>query len=223
MNTHPTHAQQFAVEYARGAVPAMLKAIRAAKRDTRLIVAGVLAITYPHQALWLTTIAGVGVLGWVIPAVVDLAMLRMLGIVQTTGMRTQAKRAALVMTGLLATMSAIVNVAVPGAWAARAIFGALVLMAAGVKIVTSLVGPDFAEIEQAEQSIAPAAAAVDEAEKARRSEAARKGQETKARKAAEAAAKKEAANAKRRASIDRPVSPATVAEIDAIGQNAAYL
>lgn len=148
-----TLTQQFAAEYAKGVVPAMLKAVTAAKRDTRLIVAGVLAITYPHQALWVTTIHGVGWLGWIIPAVVDLAMLRMLGIVQTTGMRRQAKTAALVMTGLLAVMSAAVNVAAPAALAARAIFGALVLMAAGVKVVTSLVGPDFAAIEATETAV----------------------------------------------------------------------
>lgn len=162
-----TLTQQFAEQYAKGVVPAMLKTIKAAKRDTRLILAGVLAITYPHQAMFLSTVHGIGVLGWIIPAVVDLAMLRMLGIVQTTGMRTPAKRAALVMTGVLGAISAAVNVAAPAAWAARGIFGALVLVAVGVKFVTALVGPDFAAIEATETA---ATATVGEAKAGRRCE-----------------------------------------------------
>lgn len=193
-----TLTQQFAAEYARGVVPAMLKTITAAKRDTRLIVAGVLAITYPHQALWLTTIEGVGPLGWIIPAVVDLAMLRMLGIVQTTGMRPPARTAALVMTGLLATMSAAVNIAAPGAGAARAIFGALVLMAAGVKVVTSLVGPDFTAIEATEAQHIAAAQTTPAGPDPKRSEAARRGAQTRRDNAARAATEKAAAAAARR-------------------------
>jgi len=174
MNTTSLTAE-FRAEYAKGVVPAMLKAIKAAKRDTRLIVLAVLAITYHHQAHWLTTIDGIGILGWVIPAVVDISMLRMLGIVQTAGMKFPAKRGALKMFAALAVMSAAVNVAAPGAVAARLIFGALVLIAAGVKVVASLVGPDFDEMEQNETAVqATPATEVDEAERARRSEIARK-------------------------------------------------
>lgn len=204
VNTTQSLAQQFAAEYAKGVVPAMLKAIGAAKRDTRLIVAAVLAITYPHQALWLTTIYGIGILGWAIPAVVDLAMLRMLGIVQTVGMNRGAKKAALSMTAVLALMSGTVNISVPGEWAARIIFAALVLIAAGVKIVTALVGPDFTAMEQAEQSIAPAAPVVDDETKARRSAAAQKAAATRKANAEAAAAK---AKRRPRKPVSAPVSP----------------
>jgi len=193
--------QQFRTEYARGVVPAMLKAIKAAKRDTRLIVLAVLAITYHHQAHWLTTIEGIGILGWVIPAVVDISMLRMLGIVQTAGMRPAAKRGALRMFGVLAVMSAAVNVAAPGAIAARLIFGALVLIAAGVKVIASLVGPDFDEMEQSETAAQPTTvtAEIDEEAAQRRRQSAAKGVETRRQRKAEADAKAEAKRAERRA------------------------
>lgn len=188
MNTTASLTQQFRAEYAQGVVPAMLKAIKAAQRDTRLIVLAVLAITYHHQAHWLTTIEGIGILGWVIPAVVDISMLRMLGIVQTAGMKRPAKTGALKMFAALAVMSAAVNIAAPGAVAARAIFGALVLIAAGVKVVASLVGPDFDEMEQSETAaqVAPAAPEVDEEAVERRRAAALKGAETRRQRKADA-------------------------------------
>lgn len=182
-----TLTQQYAAELAKGVVPGILKAIKAAKRDTRLIVAAVLAITYYHQAHWLSTIDGIGHLGYAIPLVVDLAMLRMLGIVQTVGMRQPAKTGALVLTGFLAAMSGAVNVAAPGAIAARMIFGALVVMAAGVKVVTALVGPDLDAMEAQETTVAATVApTVDlaeqarvDAERAKRQAAAAKGAATK--------------------------------------------
>jgi len=191
--------QKFRAEYAKGIVPAMLKAIKAAKRDTTIIVGAVLAITYKHQAAWLSTIDGIGILGWVIPAVIDLAMLRMLGIVQTAGMKRPAKRGALAVFGLLAAMSAAVNIAAPGAVAARVIFGALVVVAAAVKVVAALVGPDFDEMEATETAAQGAAPAdVDEVDAelvAKRKAAAAKGvatrKEREAREAAEKAAKAE--------------------------------
>lgn len=208
-----TLTQKFRDEYSKGIVPAMLKAIDAAKRDTRIIVVAVLAITYKHQAAWLSTIDGIGILGWVIPAVVDLAMLRMLGIVQTTGMRRPAKRGALAVFGLLATMSAAVNVAAPGAVAARVIFGALVAVAAGVKIVAALVGPDFDEMEATEVAVQVAPAEVDEerramlSERAKRAAATRKEREQ--REAAEKAAKLEQRRLNREAKKLEALAPSS--------------
>lgn len=192
-----TLAQQFAAEYAKGVVPAMLKAINAARRDTRIIVAGVLAITYPHQTIWLTSLHGLEILGYAVPAVVDLAMLRMLGIVQTVGMRRPAKFSALVMAGVLGTMSGAVNVAAPADPAVRAIFGALVLVAVGVKIVTSLVGPDFAAIE-ATETLATTAITVTAGPDPVRSERARRAAQTRRDNAAREAAEKAAAAETRR-------------------------
>lgn len=204
MNTTASLTQQFRTEYARGVVPAMLKAIKAAKRDTRLIVLAVLAITYSHQAHWLTTIDGIGWLGWVIPAVVDVAMLRMLGIVQTTGMKLAAKRGALKMFAALAVMSAAVNIAAPGAIAARAIFGALVLIAAGVKVVAALVGPDFDEMEQSENAAQATPSAPDEEELARQAAEAKKERERENRRVRELVRRE---MAKLEAAAAMPVSP----------------
>lgn len=157
MSTAQSMTAKFARAYARGAVPAMLKTIKEAKRDSRIIVAGVLAITYWHVASHLATVPGIGPLGYAIPLVVDLGMLRMLGIVQTIGMRRPAKIAALIMTGVAGLASAALNITGPGALMARMVFGALVVFAIGIKIVVSLIGPDFAAIGDAETQASTAA------------------------------------------------------------------
>jgi hypothetical protein len=151
-----TLTQQFRTEYAKGVVPAMLKSIKAAYRDTRIIVAGVLTITYPHQALFLSHVKGVSFLGWIIPLVIDLALLRLVGLMQTVGMCQPAKTAAKRMVVFLGLISATINVAAPAAVAARALFGVLVVVAVGMKVVTSKIGPDFAEIEAQETAVAVA-------------------------------------------------------------------
>lgn len=207
-----TLTQKFRDEYSKGIVPAMLKAIDAAKRDTRIIVVAVLAITYKHQAAWLSTIDGIGILGWVIPAVVDLAMLRMLGIVQTTGMRRPAKRGALAVFGLLATMSAAVNVAAPGAVAARVIFGALVAVAAGVKIVAALVGPDFDEMEATEVATQVVPAESRKLDPQVAAERAAKARATKERKRFESLTPAQKAAETKRRKAAEPVSPAWAIE-----------
>jgi len=159
MTTAPqTKTQQFAAQYTENVVPNMLKTIKKTHRTTKLIMAGVLAITYPHQAGFLASVEGVDKLGYLIPAVIDLSMLSMVGITQTIGMRRNAKIGALVMTGVLGAISGTVNAAAPAVLFARIIFTALVLVAVGVKIVSSLVGPDFNAIEAAETSSAPASA-----------------------------------------------------------------
>ncbi len=228
--TAMTLTQKFRTEYAKGIVPAMLKAIKAAKRDTTIIVGAVLAITYKHQAAWLSTIDGIGWLGWIIPAVIDLAMLRMLGIVQTAGMKRPAKRGALAVFGLLATMSAAVNIAAPGAVAARVIFGALVIVAASVKVVAALVGPDFDEMEATETAIQVAAPAVDEARKAMLSERARQGAATRKENAAKAEAKREEQrearrlrDAARRLAEAAPISPTGPATVLSAADQAALV
>lgn len=227
-STTPSLARQFAVEYARGVVPGMLHQIKAAKRDTRLIVAAVLAIIYPHQAMWLTTIHGVDRLGWAIPLVVDLAMLRCLGIVQTVSVRRPAKVAALVMAGVLGTMSGTVNISVPGAVAARAIFGALVLVAVGMKVVTSLVGPDFRSMEAAEQdAVKPELTPQQKAAATRaanlRALAAMTPQQRGAVKRRQNAAKKAAAVATAPVSPGRAPVTLTEAESDAFASTVGYL
>lgn len=139
--------QQFAAEYAKGAVPAMLKAIKNSKWKTRLIMTGVFAVTYKHQADFLSADESIGELGWVIPGINDLAMLTMVEILQTPGMSRDAKRGAAWMLGLCGTLSATVNVAAPGTLLARAVFGLLVVIVVGLKLVTARIKPDFSELE----------------------------------------------------------------------------
>ncbi len=155
--TPPSLTQQFAAEYAHGAVPAMLRTIRNTKRLTLLILAGVMAISYPHQAMFLTTVHGVGWLGWIIPLVVDLALLTMVNIVQTIGMARPAKHAATLMIVFCGLLSAVINVAAPAALMARVIFGCIVGVAIGVKVVASKISPDFAAIEAKETEALTAA------------------------------------------------------------------
>lgn len=223
MNTQPTTlAQQFAAEYAKGVVPGILKALDSGKKRTKGLLYLVMAVTYWHVASFLIWHTAFGWFGLAVPAIIDLGMIQMLDILQTKGMHRQAKRFATGAAGVLGLISGTFNViAADDAFTAFG-FASLVVVAIGTKVAVSLMRPDFAEIEQAEQQAAPTTV-VDEEAKARRAEAARKGQETKARKAAEAARKAEEAKARRRARIDRPVSPATVAEIDSAFEPSAYL
>lgn len=145
-----TLTQQFADEYARGIVPAMMKAIGNSKWKTRLIMIGVFAVTYTHQAKFLAADPSIGWLGWVIPGINDLAMLTMVEILQTPGMSRDAKRGAAVMLGVCGGLSATVNVAAPGTMLARVVFGVLVAILVGAKLVTARIKPDFSEFERHE-------------------------------------------------------------------------
>lgn len=154
MNATTTLTQQFRTEFAKGVVPAILKTIKNAKWKTVAILVGVMAISYPHQAKYLSTDPSFGKLAYVIPLVIDGAMLTLVGIVQTVGMRRDAKRAALVMVVVCGAISAGINIAAPGTLFARIIFGLIVLVAVGVKWAASKMGPDFTEIEQREVELA---------------------------------------------------------------------
>lgn len=152
-----TLTQQFADEYARGVVPAMMKAIGNSKWKTRLIMIGVFAVTYTHQAHFLAADPSIGLLGWVIPGINDLAMLTMVEILQTPGMSRDAKRGAAVMLAVCGGLSATVNVAAPGTLLARVVFGVLVAIVVGLKLVTARIKPDFSEFERHEAEATGAA------------------------------------------------------------------
>jgi len=143
-------SQQFADEYAKGVVPALLKAIKNSKWKTRLIMTGVFAVTYKHQADFLVADESIGALGWVIPGINDLAMLTMVEILQTPGMSRDAKKGAAWMLGICGGLSATVNVAAPGTLLARIVFGTLVAIIVGLKLVTARIKPDFSDLEQHE-------------------------------------------------------------------------
>ncbi|WP_229072310.1 hypothetical protein [Actinoplanes sp. DH11] len=204
-----TLTQQFAEEYAKGAVPGMLRAIRTIKRANNLILVGALAASYLHQAHFLVSL-GAGMFAWIVPAVFDLAMLSMLTVSQTPGMAADAKRAAMKILAVVVIISAAVNFAAPGPLGLRVIFALVVGLVAGVEWVAAKIRPDFAAIEarevEAVADIRPGRRLDPEVAKARAAKAAatrRANQQAaaKAARTAEEAARTRAAKAAERARV----------------------
>jgi hypothetical protein len=204
--TQATLTQQFATEYAKGAVPGMLRAIRTIKRANSLILIGALTASYLHQAHYLAAL-GAGMFAWIVPAVFDLAMLSMLTITQTTGMAVDAKRAAMKILVVVVTISAAVNFAAPGPLGLRVIFALVVGLVAGVEWVAAKIRPDFAAIEEREVSVItevrPQRRLDPEVAKARAAKAAETRRANQAAKAAEEAARAEAARARAARAAER--------------------
>lgn len=202
-----TLAQQFATDYAKGVVPAALDALKLVKRNTKRIAMLALAVSTPHQALYLfglghphgalDVIAAV-FFAVLIPLTIDLGIITSLAVTQTVGIAKRAKRRALIVLALLVAASATVNVLAEGPIVVRALTAFTAVVLALVEWMAAAIAPDFTELEQAEASAAPAVAVVDEAAAERRRAAARKGAATKAAKAAKAKAERDAANERRR-------------------------
>ena len=158
--TPQTLTQQFAAEYAAGAVPAMLKTIRNATKYNKVILGGAMATSYAHQATFLAA-AGAGPFGFVLPLLFDVTMVFMLSIIKTVGMARDAKRAAAVVFTLVALVSGFINAAAPGSVGMRALYAFVVALVIGVEWVAGKIRPDFDAIEarEAEISTTPAPAA----------------------------------------------------------------
>ncbi|MDI6098105.1 hypothetical protein QLQ12_05750 [Actinoplanes sp. NEAU-A12] len=217
-----TLTQQFATEYAKGAVPGMLRAIRMIKRANSLILIGALAASYLHQAHYLATL-GAGMFAWIVPAVFDLAMLSMLTITQTPGMAADARRAAMKILSVVVIISAAVNFAAPGPLGLRIIFALVVGLVAGVEWVAAKIRPDFAAIEAREveviTEVRPNRKLDPEVAKARAAKAAatrRANQEaaTRAAKTAEEVTRARAARAAERARLRAEKESLGQAELD---------
>src|SRR4051812_26825339 len=152
--------QQFADEYAKKAVPGMLRTIRINKLANKGILLGAVAASYLHQAHFLDHL-GAGVFSWILPGVFDLGIVSMLTITQATGMAPDAKRAALKVLIVVVLISGTVNFLAPGALILRIIFAIVVALVAGVEWVAGKIRPDFAAIEVRETELtthnAPAA------------------------------------------------------------------
>jgi hypothetical protein len=144
--------QQFAVEYARKAVPGMLRAIRVNKLANKGILIGAVAASYLHQAHFLDSL-GAGFFSWIVPGVFDLGIVSMLTITQTVGMAADAKRAALKVLVVVVLISGTVNFLAPGAIILRVIFALIVGLVAGVEWVAGKIRPDFAAIEHRETEL----------------------------------------------------------------------
>jgi hypothetical protein len=144
--------QQFAAEYAKKAVPGMLRAIRVNKLANKGILLGAVAASYLHQAHFLDSL-GAGIFSWILPGVFDLGIVSMLTITQTTGMAADAKRAALKVLIVVVLISGTVNFLAPGAIILRIIFAVVVALVAGVEWVAGKIRPDFAAIEVRETEL----------------------------------------------------------------------
>lgn len=145
--TDPTTVtEQFAAEYARNAVPAMLKAIASIKRYNRFVLLGALATSYLHQGHYLWT-QNAGYFAYLVPLIFDAAMVSMLTVVRTSGIARDAKRGALVVFAAAALLSATINFASPGSLGLRLVFALVVVLVIGVELVAGRIRPDFAAIE----------------------------------------------------------------------------
>ncbi|MGA4728666.1 DUF2637 domain-containing protein [Micromonospora taraxaci] len=145
--TDPTAVtEQFAAEYARNAVPAMLTAIKSIKRYNRFVLLGALLTSYLHQAHYLWT-QNAGYFAYLVPLIFDAAMVSMLTVVRTSGIAKDAKRGAMVVFAAAAMLSATINFASPGSLGLRLVFALVVVLVIGVELVAGRIRPDFAAIQ----------------------------------------------------------------------------
>ncbi|MEV0810415.1 DUF2637 domain-containing protein [Micromonospora sp. NPDC050200] len=151
-----TVTEQFAAEYARNAVPAMLKAINSIKRYNRFVLLGALLTSYLHQAHYLWT-QNAGYFAYLVPLIFDAAMVSMLTVVRTSGIAKDAKRGALVVFAAAALLSATINFASPGSLGLRLVFALVVVLVIGVELVAGRIRPDFAAIEAEASALLTAA------------------------------------------------------------------
>lgn len=151
-----TFTEQFAAEYARNAVPTMLKAIGVIKRYNRFVLLGALLTSYLHQAHYLWT-QKAGYFAYLVPLIFDAAMVSMLTVVRTAGIARDAKRGAMVVFAGAALLSATINFASPGSLALRAVFALVVVLVIGVELVAGRIRPDFAAIEAEASALLTAA------------------------------------------------------------------
>ncbi|MET8353465.1 DUF2637 domain-containing protein [Micromonospora sp. NPDC005206] len=141
-----TVTEQFAAEYARNAVPTMLKAIGSIKRYNRFVLLGALLTSYLHQAHYLWA-QNAGYFAYLVPLIFDAAMVSMLTVVRTSGIAKDAKRGALVVFAAAALLSATINFASPGSLGLRLVFALVVVLVIGVELVAGRIRPDFAAIQ----------------------------------------------------------------------------
>ena len=146
MDKPTTFTEQFAAEYARNAVPNMLKAIASIKRYNRFVLLGALLTSYLHQAHYLWT-QNAGYFAYLVPLIFDAAMVSMLTVVRTSGIARDAKRGAMVVFAAAALLSATINFAAPGSLGLRLVFALVVVLVIGVELVAGRIRPDFAAIE----------------------------------------------------------------------------
>lgn len=170
MNTQSL-TQQFATRYAAKAVPGLLNAIRNVKWAVRVVFGAGIAISYGHQAHYLTKLSDVGSFGWAIPGVFDVGMLAAMVVTQTIGMKEAAKSRARKVLVALVGASITVNMLAAHSWPVRFVFAVVVALVAAMEWMAAPIGPDFAAIEVHEIEVAATTTPpVDEARRAARRE-----------------------------------------------------
>jgi hypothetical protein len=160
VTTTQSLTQQFAAKYAAKAVPGMLNAIRNVKWAVRVVFGAGIAISYGHQAHYLTNLPDVGLFGWGIPGVFDVGMLAAMVVTQTVGMAEAAKSRARKVLVALVSASVAVNMLAAHTWPVRFVFAAVVALVAAMEWMAAPIAPDFQAMEQVEAAVAaPTAAA----------------------------------------------------------------
>lgn len=163
-----TLADRFAAKYARGVVPNALSAIGTVRRNTKVIAALALAVSTPHQGLYLYGLGhphgGLSVVSAVffaalIPLTIDLGILTMLTVTQTLGIAQRAKRRAMTVLAVLVVMSATVNFIADGPWQVRSLTALTTVILAAVEWVSSSIAPDFAALDTTERAVTRSAKA----------------------------------------------------------------
>lgn len=158
-------AAQLAADLAAAAVPAMLLAVKNAKKIGMGILGMCLLVTFPHTGEFLASLPHVGWFGWVIAALQDAGLMALAQIVQTPGLAPEARKRAAIVLGALGVEAATLQAVAPGAFGIKALFVSVVGLGLAIKWVIAAVKPDFEAIAAREQHAAAQAAALAPARK----------------------------------------------------------
>lgn len=221
MNITTTQAQAFAASYAANMATQMMKTIKRVRQAATAIMVIAMVVSYTHQAGYLTAIGTPFLGAWLIPGALDALTFLCVKVLGTPGMAQPAKKMALRVLVFPVLASGAINFMGPGELVTKIVFVLAVLMIPAAELVASRIKPDFAAMDAMERDMAPAAAEVDDATKARRSAIAKKAAATR-RKNAAAKAKADRVRAPKAAKTPveqiedledvAPVSPAAYAD-----------
>lgn len=220
LNTQ-TPGQALADAYAATVAGSALKAVRWTALGANAVALGAMAVTITHQHDTFIA-AGMPEIGaWGVPAVLDILTFVLMTVVGAGALVMGARLGALALLILPVGASAALNASGEVTGLVRCAYVAAVVaipVAKGAALLAHRI--DWSRLLKTETAITevaavPAAPAVDEAAKAKRSEAARKAAATRKDKAAIAAAERSARAAKRAARVRAPEFVPSMAELPA--------
>jgi hypothetical protein len=166
-----TQAQKYIRETAERAVPAAIRAMKYVKIGAWVLLAGTVTGTYMHQHDYLST-QGLGSAAWLFPGVIDSGIFLMMIVNHVTVIKHEARRAAKWVGYFLAALSMTLNALAPGSPVAHFVAPTMVLIAALVELVASLIDIDpealkATETEAQAQVTTPARRTMSEESKAK--------------------------------------------------------